>query len=293
MKKKTKILNAFLLLLIFIFQISGCFREADKEEVPEIKNIKAFVSILPQAELVRKIGGEQVEVSVLIPPGTTPEDYELSSGQLKALSEADVYFMVGHLPFEKAWYEKIKSVNPDLLIVDTSRDINIIDDNPHIWLSLKLACLQADNVCKALVRIDPENKSYYEENNKALKSELKSIDEKIAGKFAGLKNKIFITYHPAWTYFAQDYGLKEIAIEEHGKEPTPQDIARIIKIARENNVKTIFATPQHSTRSAEAIAREINGKVELIDPLPSNYNYMLKVAEVLAQAMEAQKENGR
>lgn len=284
MRKRLQVLSVFV-LLVFIAQLAGCVKKEERGKVTGEEVINVYVSILPQADLVRKIGGEQVEVSVLIPSGASPEEYELSPEEVKELSKADIYFIVGHLPVEKAWLARIKSVNQNLLIVDTSEGIEIIDDNPHIWLSPRLAVVQAQNMLTALSNFDDENKAYYEENYAALENELKKIDQDITDIFARVKTRMFLTYHPAWTYLARDYNLEELAIEEHGKEPGAKDIARIVKLARENGIKTVFATPQHSTKSAETIAREIGGEVKIIDPLPADYSELLKTVLIMAKAM--------
>lgn len=284
MSKRLKAKLSIFILLVFVLQLAGCIRK-EESKVPEEGGIKVFVSILPQADLVRKIGGELVEVEVLIPKGASPENYELPPDKLKDLNEADVYFMVGKLPLEKAWAERIKGVNKDLLIVDTSRGIKIIDDNPHIWLSPRLAVIQAYNILEALKGIDKENEAYYEENYSALKNELEKMDKDIADLFADVKNKVFLTYHPAWTYLARDYGLTELAIEEHGKEPAAKDMARIIDIAKKNGIKTVFATPQHNIKSVQTIARELGGEVRVIDPLMEDYGQLYETARLIADSM--------
>lgn len=290
MKSRIQVLSIFV-LLFFVAQLTGCVKNEEKGKVPEEGVINVYVTILPQADLVRKIGGEQVEVSVLIPAGASPEDYEFSPEEIKALSKADIYFIIGHLPVEKAWIERIKSLNRDLRIVDTSEGIEIIDDNPHIWLSPRLAAVQAHNMLTALSDFDEENKVYYEENYAALENELEKIDQDITNIFAHVKTRVFLTYHPAWTYLARDYELKELSIEEHGKEPSARDITRIVNLARENGIKTVFATPQHSTKSAQTIAKEIGGEVEVINPLPANYSELVETARIMAEAMNNTAEN--
>lgn len=290
MARKLKVLVSILVLLFFALPFAGCVKK-EEGKVAKEEAIIVWVSILPQADLVKKIGGELVEVNVLIPKGVSPEDYELPPQKLKELSRADIYFMVGHLPLEKAWIEKIKANNRDLQVVDTSQGIEIIDDNPHIWLSPRLAVVQAYNIFEALSRIDKENKDYYEENYAALKDELEEMDKNMEALFSPLKTRLFITYHPAWTYLARDYRLTELSIEKHGKEPAARDIARIIDIARENGIKTVFVSPQHSEKSAQTIAKELGGEVKVIDPLPASYNELYEAARAIAQAMQEAEKN--
>lgn len=278
------------LLLIMIFLPTGC--NANKETAQPVADNKnddkliVFVSILPQADFVRQLGGERVEVNVMMPPGANEHNYEPDTGQLKALSKADLYVKVGHLPFEDAWMERFISINPDMLVVDSSQSIEIIDHNPHIWLSPQLVKIQAGTISAALVQLDPENRDYYEQRKQIFLNELDKLDQEIAATLSKVKGKSFLVYHPAWGYFARDYGLQEIAIEEHGKEPGAREMSQIIDYAKKNRIKTIFVSPQHSTHSAEAIAADLGARVVLLDPLPADYmENMRKVAEIMAREL--------
>jgi zinc transport system substrate-binding protein len=249
----------------------------------------AFVSVLPQADFVRQLGGEKVEVNVMMPPGANEHSYEPDSGQLKALSQADFYVKVGSLPFEDAWMERFMAANKDMLVVGSSQSIELIDDNPHIWLSPRLVKLQAQGITEAMIKLDPENRDYYQERNQAFLQQLDSLDKEITEILSSVKGKSFLVYHPAWGYFARDYGLKEVGIEEHGKEPGAGEMARIIEYAKQHNIKTVFASTQHSTRSAEAVASELGGKVVVIDPLPASYfDNMRQVAGIMARELAEQ-----
>jgi len=247
------------------------------------------VSILPQAEFVEKIGGNKVQVIVMVPPGASPHTYEPIPSQLKEVSKAKMYAKVGSgIEFESAWMDKIISVNKEMRVVDCSKGIEFIEKeghtDPHIWLSPKNAEIMVENIYQGLTQIDPANQEYYARNKEKYLQELNKLDNEIAQALSGKKNRKIMVYHPAWAYFARDYGLEQIPIEKEGKEPTPQGITSLIKQARENNIEVIFASPQFSTKTAEVIAEEINGKVVLISPLEKNYlENMRKVAEVFAR----------
>ena len=278
------------LLLIMAVLLVGC--NAGKETAQPVtdnkKNDKliVFVSILPQADFVRQLGGDRVEVSVMMPPGANEHNYEPDTGQLKALSQADLYVKVGHLPFEEAWMERFISTNRDMLVVDSSQSIEMIEHNPHIWLSPRLVKIQANTISAALVQLDPENQDYYLQQKQIFLKELDKLDQEITTTLSGVKGKSFLVYHPAWGYFARDYGLQEVAIEEHGKEPGAREMSRIIDYAKKNQIKTIFDSSQHSTHSADAIAAELGARVVLLDPLPANYmDNMRKVAKTMAEEL--------
>lgn len=286
--KKLAVITA--LLLIVAVLLAGCNigSETTQPVTDNKKNDKlmVFVSILPQADFVRQLGGGRVEVSVMMPPGANEHNYEPDTGQLKALSKTDLYVKVGHLPFEDAWMERFMSTNRDMLVVDSSQSIEMIDHNPHIWLSPRLVKIQAETISAALVQLDSQNQDYYLQRKKIFLKELDKLDQEITATLSGVKGKSFLVYHPAWGYFARDYGLQEIAIEEHGKEPGAREMSRVIDYAKKNNIKTIFDSAQHSTHSADAIAAELGARVVLLDPLPADYiDNMRKVAKTMAEEL--------
>lgn len=287
--KKLAVIIALLLIMVVV--LVGC--KAGKETAQTVtdnkKNDKliVFVSILPQADFVRQLGGDRVEVSVMMPPGANEHNYEPDTGQLKALSQANLYVKVGHLPFEDAWMERFVSTNRDMLVVDSSQSIEMIEHNPHIWLSPRLVKAQAETISAALVQLDPENQDYYLQQKQVFLKELDKLDQEITATLSGVKGKSFLVYHPAWGYFARDYGLQEVAIEEHGKEPGAREMSRIIDYAKKNQIKTIFDSSQHSTHSADAIAAELGARVVLLDPLAADYmDNMRKVAKTMAEELD-------
>ncbi len=260
-------------------------------------SVPVFVSIVPQKYFVKKIGGDFVDVSVMVPPGATPATYEPKPKQMKALSTAKVYFAVG-VPFEASWLKNFAAVNPKMLIVHTEKGVEkkpmktyrrseknekrvdaprtdahaaehhhgILD--PHIWLSPSCVIIQARNILAALLKIDPIHASVYEANYKAFIIELVDLDAEIRDIFKGQhRAPKFMVFHPAWGYFADDYGLEQIPIEMEGKEPKPSQLKDLIDEANALKIKVIFVQPQFSIKNAEVIAKAIGGKVVSADPL--------------------------
>ncbi len=276
------------LIMIVGLGIVGCSHNStptshsDNNDSPQLI---VAVSILPQADLVRMIGGEQVEVIVMIPPGSSPDSFEPSTKDLRSLSKADLYIKVGHLPFEDAWMDRMLAANKDLTVVDTSKGIEIIEHDPHIWLSPRLAQKQAQTIAAALSEVDAAHKEYYQANLNTTIETLEKMDLSISAMLENVQGRSFLVYHPAWGYLARDYGLTEMAIEDHGKEPAPAEMAQIIANAKEQGIKTVFASPQHSTRSAEAIAAELGAQVVTIDPLPGKYEDILHSVELISTAL--------
>ena len=307
------IVVSFFLILSF----SGCVRTIDTDINDD--KIGVIVSIPPQAEFVEKVGGDKVIVTVMVPPGADPHTYEPVPAQLEEVSRAQIYVKVGSagagsgIEFELVWMDKIIDINGKMLVVDSSRGVkffavtyengvpveyNEYDEDsmdrsalkgidPHIWLSPANAKIMSENIYRGLVRVDPENQEYYKKNLDNYLAELDMLNEEINQMFLEKENKVIIVFHPAWTYFALDYGIKQMAIEEEGKEPTAEGIKDLIDKARQYNIKVIFASPEFSTRSAEAVAREIGGSVKLVSSLNKNYvENMKEVAEAFAGSMK-------
>ena len=242
--------------------------------------IVVAVTIPPEQEFVERVGGDHVRVILLVPPGADPHTYEPPPGVIADLADADIYAVVGSgIEFELAWKEKIAAMNPGMLIVDCSRGIDLISTgeedhsgtDPHIWLSPGNAKVMVENICQGLIEVDPANADEYRRNADAYQWELDVLDREIAGALAESGVEKIMVYHPSWAYFARDYGLEEIPIENEGKEPSPRGIEHLIKQAKEEHITVIFASPEYSTRSAEVIADEIGGTVVLVSPLAKDY----------------------
>lgn len=281
----------WLLALIMTAALAGCSSTAEKAGTlsgPQ-EPIKVLVSILPQADFVQQVGGDRVQVTVLIPPGANPEEYEMSPRQIQRISEADLYFAVGDIPFEAINFERIKSANPSMAVINAPGT----DDraagghhDPHVWLSPKSALAQVETIYEALGGIDADNKEVFLNNKNSYAAQLESLDGQIRELLSDRKRDYFLVYHPAWSCFAQEYGLTELAIEKEGKEPTAFEMRNIITTAREKGVKSVLATPQHSTRSAEAVAKQLEGQVKIVDPLPEDYiQGMLETAAVFKEVL--------
>jgi len=245
------------------------------------KGIQVFVSIPPQKDFVRRIGGDKVKVDVLIKPGVDPHTFEPTVKQILRLGRAKVYFKIG-MPFETRLLEKIHSMSPQLEIVNTAHGIKRRamsgDDghhregtDPHIWLDPMLVKKQGIIICEALQEIDPSNADYYARNLQMFLGDLDKLDREIAAKLAPVKDKTFFVFHPAFGYFADAYGLDQQGVEIEGKSPTMKQLEKLIRQAGRDHAKVIFAEPQFSTSTAETVAKQIGARVETLDPLKEDY----------------------
>jgi zinc transport system substrate-binding protein len=273
-------------------------------------SLGVFVSIAPQKYFVRKIGGNLINISVLVPPGADPHTYEPKPRQMVELSKSELYFAVG-IDFEKAWLKKISATHPRMRIIHTDegivkipmtdrheheRDLHRHDKkpghhdgapDPHVWLAPSPVKIQAAHILKALSEADPKNRLQYAAGHDAFLKELDALDGELKALFAGRKGEQFMVFHPAWGYFAEAYGLEQVPVEAGGKEPKAAQLQALIRRARERGVKVVFVQPQSSAKSAEAVAREIGGAVVRVDPLAENWDAnMREVARKFRAALQ-------
>ena len=257
-----------------LFGAIACERQASSDKLTVV------TTIFPLADFVKNVAGDKVDVLTLLRPGDSPHTYEPTSRDMKAVAQAKLLVVSGAgLDF---WVEKVKSAASDnLVVVDTSavlaeEGLLLSGDehdaggtNPHFWLDPVLAQKQVEAIASALIAADPDNKDFYLENAADYTAELQSLDEEVKSITQSFSSREFITFHPAWTYFAKRYGLVEAAVIEEapGKEPSPEYIMHVIDVAKAIKVKAIFAEPQFSTKAADSIARDSGAKVLLLDPI--------------------------
>lgn len=262
--------------------LAGCGRSATPESTG---TLNVTVSILPQRYFVERVGGEHVSVNVMVEPGASPATYEPKPEQLAALSEAGVYFSIG-VPFESAWLDKIASANSDMLMVDTAQGIEKVGTDPHIWLSPTLVKTQAQTIYEALAALDPGHEVEYKANLDSFIADIDALGGDIRETLEGVESRKFIVFHPAWGYFARDYGLEMVPIEIGGQEPSAAELAGLVREAQEEGIRVIFAQPEFSARDAETIADEIGGEVLLISPLAEDWLDNLRlVAETFVEVL--------
>ncbi len=291
-------------LLAFLLLLSGWAGAAQAFD-SGARPLRVFVSVLPQKTFVERLGGERVQVEVMVRPGDSPHTYEPTPRQVAALADADLYVAVGGT-FEDAWMGRIRSANPHMAIVNTGegldlramqahdhdRDEEVAPEggrhqskDPHLWTSPTLVGQMAARIRDALLALDPAQGPFYAANYASFTAELEDLDRDIRAQLAGLSDRRFMVFHPSWGYFADTYGLIQVPIEHEGKEPGPKALVALIEQARREQVKVIFVQPQFSRKAAAQVAAAIDGRVEVMDPLAPDYSANLRrVAAVLAGA---------
>jgi zinc transport system substrate-binding protein len=270
-----------------------------------------FVSLLPQKQIVERIGGDAVKVDVLVLPGQSPATYDPTPQQMVAMAQAAVYFRIG-VPFENTWVPKIRQAHPKLTIVDTRRGIKLQPmgghdhdhdhgakpkagapsktsgaPDPHIWTSPPLVKSQAATVRDALIALRPAERARFEAGYARYATELDALDAELRQRLSGKAQRRFMVFHPAWGYLASAYGLEQIPIEIEGKEPSPQALARIIERAKAEGIRVVFVQKQFSRTAAEQAARAIGGEVVAIDPLAEDFvGNTREAAQALARGLQ-------
>jgi zinc transport system substrate-binding protein len=283
-----------LTLILSICAFCGCISTDEPAAQPEGSGkVNVVATTVPLGHFTEMVGGDRVLVTVLVPPGTNLHTFEPSPSKLVEVEDADLYVKNG--AGLEIWMERIIQANEDMLVVDSSSGVDLMettdsDDHghgahlgdhgvhedmltadPHIWLSPKNGMIIVENICEGLIEVDPENAELYRENRDDYLDKLASLDGELNSTFSQTDGKEFIVLHPSWSYFARDYDLVQVPILESEKEPGPRYLAEIVEVAREKNITTIFVDPNFNPKSAEIIAREIDGRVVPLDPLAENY----------------------
>jgi zinc transport system substrate-binding protein len=249
-------------------------------------NLSVAVGIPPLAEFAQAVGGDQVRVTVILPAGADPHTFEPTPQEVVEISRADLILAVGsHLPFEDRLLEGFTGLQPAPAVVNLSEGITIMDRDPHDWLSIPNARTMVNTTAEAFCAKDPAHCGIFLANRDAYLSGLQEADNHIRATLAEARITTFLVVHPAWGYFAREYSLTELAIEEEGKEPSASELAAIVQTAQAIGVRVVFVEPQFSTREADILAAQINGSVEVLDPLAGDYVANLeRVAHALQEA---------
>jgi zinc transport system substrate-binding protein len=313
MLKNHKHLNLLAALIFAAFLLGACQPAATPDSSIEGDVPTVTVSILPQAYFVERIAGDAVNVNVMVGPGENAHTYEPTPEQMKALESSAIFFSIG-IDYEGSWLPRFEEINPEMLIIDSGSGIDRIsmttdhqheDEeehdaeeeadheeeegrlDPHVWLSTVNGKIIAENIQAALSDLLPEKADQFESNTESLLKDIEDLDAQVRATLDGAEQRTFMVFHPAWGYFAHDYGLEQIAVQVGGQDPSASEVASLVDTAREHDIKVVFVQSGFSTTDAEAIAQEIGGEVVTVNPLAEDWLANLQVvAEAFAAALQ-------
>jgi ABC-type Zn uptake system ZnuABC Zn-binding protein ZnuA len=280
-----KRIHFFTLLVVTVFFLgAGCTKVA--EVSPEKPVVAATIS--PIYDLVRIVGGEDVDTRLILSPGSSPHTYEPTPSIIKELHGSTVIFQIGH--GIDSWVSSITNSLPDTSVVVLDRGVSlrltteshdheheeeeVVEEevyesvDPHYWLDPTNASYMVDTIVQSLSQIDPAHEDAFVRRAAEFKDELARKDVEWQLVMQGIANKRLITFHDAFGYFADHFGLEVVATFEPfpGKEPTPQYLVHLKEEIEEHGVKTLYLEPQLSATSLQTFARDNGLTLAVLDP---------------------------
>jgi zinc transport system substrate-binding protein len=236
-----------------------------------------LVTIAPYKYFVEKIGGDTVDVKLLVPKGADPHTFEASPRQAIQAVEAKLWFRMGE-GVERQLLKVLQNSGNTMRVEDVREGMEMLEDDhghghkdPHMWLSPKLAAHQATHIARVLMQEQPAHKELYQKNLEKFLKELNEVDQKIASALAPYKGSVLFVSHPAFGYFAKDYGLKQLSLEHQGKEPSLKQLHSLINTVLAEKIQVIFLQEGVGKKAGEKVALELHLKKVSLDPLDEDY----------------------
>jgi len=289
----------YLLFILALFAL-GCGNK------PNSSKDLISVSIVPEKYFVEQIAGNDFEVNIIIPPGVSHSNYDPSPSNMVAIGNSAAYFRIGDIGFEQALLNQIAALNPKLKIYNLSDSVHFVESpevledvahaghhhhhgkyDQHIWMSARKAKIIAKNIYKAVSELKPERDAFYQANLTAFLQKMDSLDAAIQRKLADLSVRAFVIFHPALTYYAEDYGLEQIALEVDGKEPSVAWMQQVVKKIQDKNVRIIFIQNEYSQAAAVAISETTGVELQTINPLAEEWQKEFeKITDIISEKMK-------
>lgn len=282
---------------LFVLLLAACMAASCRNKEQSDERPVITVSIEPLRWVTEQIGGDLISVQTLVPSGSNPEIYEPTPRQMMELSKSRAVFLCGYLGMEQNWGKRLKESAPQVPFVNLSQGIHLIGGHhhegraldhsggvdPHIWTSPRNMRRMAHHICQALANADPKNTSAYNRNLIALLERIDAVNDSLMKLTVELPQRSFLIYHPTLSYLARDYGLKQLAIEQDGKEPTAIRLHELIDSCRHYRTNTLFIQHEFDTRHIELIARETGLDPITINPLTYDWeSEMLHIVHELS-----------
>jgi len=288
-----KWLNKTLAIGLLLPLLMSCGGQKKGSEADEMTG-EIAVTIEPLRYFTEKISGDNYKVFSVVPVGQGPETYDPSPREMMRVGNGTAYFHIGQLALEQALVKSVKENNSDTYLFDLSKGMNFHIEHehphggsndhghshnghdPHIWSSFTGARVISENIYRALSSLDKEKQDFYKTKYLYLVSKLDLMEKAMHEQLDTLSCRGFVIFHPALTYFADEFGLKQYSIEEDGKEPAPSSLKKLIEESRAAGVKVVFVQMEFDRKHAEQIAAEIGAKVVTINPLDYSWDEQMK-----------------
>lgn len=294
MKKLVWVLSLCAALLALV----GCGQTSQENQ----GKLQVVTTVYPVYDVVKKVAGDQADVTLLVPPGAEPHDWEPTASDLKKIGQAKVFFYNG-AGLEPTDQILKKEITRDATVVELSQGLDLLklqddDDHdhdhdhdadhhdedhyaeghhhhhhggvdPHVWLDPQNVMKEAAVVADALAKADPAHADAYRANAKKYQDELAALDKDMDAALSSLANKNLVVSHEAFGYLAARYGLTQIGIMgvDADAEPTPDRMAQLVEFIREHDVRTIYSEELVNPRLADAIAAETGAVVRVLNPI--------------------------
>lgn len=269
-----------------------------------------MASFYTMYDFAKKIGKDKIEVTNMVPAGTEPHDWEPSTKELIELEKSDVFIYNG-AGMEQWVDDVLESLDTEeLTSVEASKGIKLLKDtdahehdhehesenDPHVWLDPQNAKYEMNQIKKALIKADPDNKDYYEANYKKEAARCDELDQQYKKELAQVSKRELVVAHEAFGYLCKAYDLEQMGIEglSADDEPDPKQMSEVIEFAKKHKVKTIFFEELVSPKVAKTIAKETGASAKMLNPLEGLSNKKIKAGQdyfsVMKQNLSAIKE---
>jgi zinc transport system substrate-binding protein len=293
-----------------IFSLLLLFNLSCESSLNPIKSDKknVVVSIAPYHYFVERIAGSLVNIHTIVPPGASPHSYEPPPQSMKGWSNAQLWITCGE-SFEKKISPVLLDHNPKLLVCDSLEGLSLLTEScchdsshhhhhseacshnsthhhvhahnhdaldTHVWLSPRLAKIQAQHIAKYLMQAFPKHRDEFKQGLQEFLTDLNEADEAIEQQLRSSQGRAIFVSHPAFAYFCQDYGLKQFSLEQEGKDPLPKQLISLMNSARKENIQHIYLQKQYNNKPALCVAEELDITTLFVDPYSSDYLNNLK-----------------
>jgi len=299
--KRTRSFVGAMLFMIAMVVVNGAWAGASAK-LP----LKIAVSIPPMQEWVERIAGDRAQVTVIMPPGSSPHNFEPSPRQIAQLGSAQVWFAI-NVDFEYSLKPKVRGMFPSLAIVDVTKNVKfralkpseqepeelsaenidpaLVNRDQHTWLGIDQAKTEIAVIRDTLISLDPSGEAFYKANYQAYAKEIDATYAQLKAMLAPLSGSKVFVYHPAFGYFLDMFGIEQVAVELGGKEPTQKELVALIELAKKEKARAIFTQVQFSQSAAKAIANSIGATVVPIDPLAADWREnLLRMGRAIAES---------